>query len=275
MARSIDTIQTEILTDVDASGTLSPLLTSSSRASRFRLFSYIVSAGMWVLEKLFDTHKSEVDNKLLNQKAGTLNWIATMALSFQYGYDLVPDHDYYDNTGLTADQVAASKIVKYVAVSQSENESRVIIKIKGADAPLNADEQASFVAYMKEVLWPVKRNIVNYLPDILNISLKIKYNALVLNANGMSILNGNYPVEEALYEFIANELAFNGELRLSALVDKLQKAEGVVDATLISASSSWIDPESNSYGDAQEIYITTIAQSGSFVIGGLGIEYYT
>ena len=62
------------------------------------------------------------------------------------------------------------------------------------------------------------------------------------------------------------ELDFNGELRLSALVDKIQSVPGVKDATLISAESSWIDPASNGYGTPQPIFISKIAESGYFEI---------
>jgi hypothetical protein len=76
---------------------------------------------------------------------------------------------------------------------------------------------------------------------------------------------GGYPVTEALKEFM-KELDFNGELRLSALVDKLQVIPGVLDATVLSAKSSWIDPALNGYGTPQPILISKVAVSGYFEI---------
>lgn len=277
MARTIDTIHSEILTAISSNTTLSPLLTSTSTVARFRVFTYIAATAIWILETLFDTHKSEVDVKLKNQKAGTLPWYREMALAFQYGFALVTDHDYYDNSGFSDAEVAQSKIVKYAAVSQSETETRVIIKIAGETdgelAPITEPQKASFDTYIKDIRWPVKITVINYKPDLLSLYLKVKYDGLVLNATGMSIINGNYPVKDALSEFM-KELPFNGELRLSALVDKIQLVDGVEDVTLISSSSKWIEAESNDYGEAQEIFISTIAQSGYFKIENLNIDYY-
>ncbi|MGZ9677542.1 hypothetical protein [Flavobacterium sp. GNP001] len=107
--------------------------------------------------------------------------------------------------------------------------------------------------------------MINYLPDRLFLNIQIKRDALVLDANGMSIQNANNPVNEAIQEFM-KELPFDGDLRLSALVDKMQAAPGVIDATLLSAESSWIRPELNGYGTPQPIYISKVAESGYYEV---------
>ena len=103
------------------------------------------------------------------------------------------------------------------------------------------------------------------MPDQLYLNIQIKRDALVLNSNGMSILNGNYPVVDAIQDFM-KELPFNGELRLSALVDKLQKVTGVIDATILSAQSAWINPDTSGYGIPQPIFISKIAESGYYEV---------
>jgi hypothetical protein len=50
--------------------------------------------------------------------------------------DLIADTDQFDNTGYTPEQIEASKIIKYAAVTESDAESRLIIKV----ATENADE---------------------------------------------------------------------------------------------------------------------------------------
>jgi hypothetical protein len=76
---------------------------------------------------------------------------------------------------------------------------------------------------------------------------------------------GGYPVQEALQEFM-KELEFNGELKLSALIDKIQLVPGVLDATVLDAKSSWIDPALGGYGVPQPIFISKVAESGYFEI---------
>jgi hypothetical protein len=107
--------------------------------------------------------------------------------------------------------------------------------------------------------------IVNHLPDILLLNLQIYRDPLVLDSSGMSILNGNYPVQDAINEYM-KELPFNGELVLAHFVDKLQKAEGVVIPHLVNAESQAIDINTNEYMDAEPINVKTIPVSGYFTI---------
>lgn len=272
MARSITAIHKVILDDIAANANLSARLTSTSLYAIYRNFTYIIAVAIFVLESLFDQHRVEVNTLIVEQKSGTLPWYRTMALKFQYGFDLVPDKDYFANGNATKTQIEASKIIKYAAVSESDTESRVIIKIAGeADGQLtnfiDPDQIAAIVAYFKEIKWPGKITIINYKADKLYLNILIKRDALVLSADGMRLGNegGNYPVKEAIAEFM-KELDFDGELRLSALVDKLQKIGGVLDATILSAQSAWVNPETNGYGTPQPFSIAKIAESGYFTV---------
>ena len=269
MARSIETIQTEIFNSITANENLSSL-TSISKVAVFRLIVYVVAVSIWALEVLFDLHKTEVDTAIYNQKSGTLPWYRTKALAFQYGFDLIKDTDKFDNGDATAEQIEASRIIKYSAVNESEDESRIIIKIAGEVSGVLSNftdpaQVEAIEAYFEEIKWPGKMTIINYLADKLYLNIQIKYDALILNENGMSKLNGHYPVTEALNAFM-KELEFNGELKLSALTDKIQEVSGVLDATVLSAESAWIDPELNGYAAPQPIHISKIAESGYFEI---------
>lgn len=81
----------------------------------------------------------------------------------------------------------------------------------------------------------------------------------------MSILNGNYPVNEAIQQFMKSPL-FDGEFRHNNLIERLRLVEGVLDATILSAQSAWINPETNGYGDYQPIYISAIPVSGYYEV---------
>lgn len=273
MARSIETIQTDILTSISENANLQGL-NSTSRVAIYRLIAYIVAVAIHVHEVLFDTHKKEVEDIILNQKNARLPWYRTMALNFQYGFDLVPDKDYYDNTNATEEQIELSKIIKYAAVNESDDESRVILKIAGEEAgelaPISTDpinnQKEAFDEYIKEIKPAgVKVTTVNYLPDLLYLDLTIYRDALVLDENGMSILNGNYPVEEAISEFM-KELPFNGEFTKQSFVDKLQKVTGVKIAHINNIESAWIDPDLNDYGNPVSIDVKRIPESGYFKV---------
>lgn len=233
------------------------------------LFEFIAYA-IFILELIFDNHKKEIDTKLSNQKAGTLSWYRTMALRFQYGFNLVPDRDYFDNTGATVAQIEASKVVKYSAVEEAQESSRVIIKIAGETgenlSPLPEEQKEAFDAYCKEFAFAgVAFTVINYLPDRLFLHLQIKRDALILNDSGMSILNGNYPVIETIKQYM-KELPFNGEFRHNNLIARLRNVEGVLDASILSAQSAWINPETNGYGALQPIFISSIPVSGYYEV---------
>lgn len=270
MARPLASIHKLMLDDIASSEVLSAKLSSPSLYAIFRNFTYIVAVAIWIFEGFFDQNRVEVDDKILNQKSGRLSWYRTMALQFQFGFDLVPDKDYFDNGNATAEQIAASKIIKYAAVNEATESSRVILKIAGETngelSPFTDPDQIEAIAYYVNEfrIAGVVVTIINYAADQLYLNLQIKRDALVIDSTGMN-REGKYPVLEAIAEFM-KELPFDGELRLSALIDKLQLIPGVIDATVLSAQSAWINPETNGYGIPQPIFISKIAESGYFKV---------
>lgn len=268
MARSIEQIQQSIFTA--RKDTALTDLTSTSKTAIWRLFIYIISVAIYAFEVILDKHYSDVSQKLTEEKAHTARWYRSKALAFQFGFDLVVDSDEFNNTNYTTEQISESKIVKYAAVVEAENDSRLIVKIAGeTDGELNRlneQEVASFKTYMQEIRDAgVKLTVINYEADKLFLDLQINYDPLVLSANGQHLINANYPVVDAIKAYM-KELPFNGELVLAHLVDKLQQVEGVLIPTIMSASTSWIDENTNSYGDAIGIAVKTIPVSGYFKV---------
>lgn len=267
MARSITEIQQEIL-EAKANDTALDGLNSTSKSAIWRLFIYIVSMAIWALEKLFDLHAVQVDEELAELKPHTARWYRNKALAFQYGFDLVADTDKFDNTGKTDEQIEASKIIKYSAVV--EKDSRLIVKIATEQGnkltPVSAEQLSVFKEYINEIKDAgVKITVINYLPDLLKLSLRIVRDVLVLDSNGMHRNTAKYPVNEAIQEFM-KELPFNGELSLQSLVDKIQAVAGVTDLALDLAQTAWIDEESNGYGSWENIDISKIPVSGYFAV---------
>lgn len=270
MARTVIEIENNIFNRIANDEKLTAL-NSVSKVAIYRLFVFVVAYSIFILENLFDTHEKEINEKIFSQKTGRLPWYKTMALTYQYGFDLVPDKDYFDNGNASDEEIEASKIIKYAAVNEAEDFSRIIVKIAGEkDGKLSDFDDPSQVeaieAYFEEIkVAGTDLTIINYKADQLYLKMQIQRDVLILDQNGMSKLNANYPVVDALRQFM-KELDFNGKLRLSALVDKVQLVPGVIDATLISAQSSWIDPDLNGYGVPQPIFISKVAESGYYEI---------
>lgn len=269
MARSIEQIQQEILTAKENETALQAL-NSTSKTAVWRLWMFITAVAIWSLEKLFDAHKAEVDEKIKQLKPHTCRWYRNKALAFQYGFDLLTDSDQFDNAGHTAEQIKNSKIIKYSAVTETAEESRLIIKIATEYneelQPITTEQKQSFEAYLSEIKDAgVKVTVINYRPDILRLKMKIYRDPLVLDQNGQSIITGKNPVEEAIKAYL-KRLPFNGELVLAHLVDELQKVEGVRIPHIMLVESKWIDASVNDYANFQPIDVKTIPISGYFKI---------
>lgn len=266
MARTIQQIQQEIFDRITADENLVEL-TSTSKTAIYRLFVFVVGFSIWVLENLFDTHKKEVLDIIEQKMSHRPSWYRTKALSFQYGFDLIEDTDKYDNAGYTDEEIEASKIIKYSAVTQ--NAGQLLIKIAsetdGVLSPITVPQKASFDAYVQEIAdCGVKYIVVNNLPDILLLNLQIFRDPLVLNESGMSILSGKNPVEEAILAYM-KELPFNGELVLAHLVDKLQLVDGVKIPNIVNAESRVVDLSTGDYLPPQSITVKTVPESGYFL----------
>lgn len=230
----------------------------------------IISFSIFLLEQLFNQHTTEIDDKLYNQKSGRLPWYRYMALKFQYGFDLLIDSDEFDNSGATVEQIETSKIIKYAAVNQGDVQGTIIVKIAGETdgelVPISEAAQTSVEAYFEEIKYAGSRiRVINYLHDKLFLNLQIFRDPLVLDQNGVSILNGNKPVEEAINAYL-KELPFNGELELESLVDKLQLAQGVITVNLIDASSTWISADTGGYSLPSSINVKRTAESGYYKV---------
>nr|DAU24396.1 MAG TPA: Baseplate structural protein [Caudoviricetes sp.] len=268
MARSIQEIQTLILQAKAQEPALSEL-NSTSKVAIWRLWVYIIAVAIWSLEKLFDQHRADIDKRLAELKPHTARWYRSKALAFQYGFDLLPDSDKFNNQGHTEEAIEASKIVKYSAVIESKNEGRLIVKIAGEQGdtlqPITDAQKQAFEAYLQEIKDAgVRLSVVNYQPDVLHLQMKIIYDPLVLDSNGQSIIHATKPVEETIKSYL-KRLPFNGELVLAHLIDALQQAEGVKIPHLVLAQSKNIT-SSGSYGAFETIEISKIPTAGYFTI---------
>lgn len=241
MARSITEIHEALIAEKNARTELAAL-TSTSRVAVWRLWLYVVAVAMWAHENLFDLHKAEVLDIISRLKPHTLKWYAEKARAYQHGYNLPPDTDVYDNTGLTAEQVADSLVVDYAAVVNTDSGLRIKLATNnGTDlVALSAGQLAGVVEYMKRIKDAgVRLSITSSEADSLKLSLQIFYNPLVLNETGARLDGGGaFTVQNAVKRYLT-ELPFNGQFVLAYLIDRLQQVDGVVVPHVLSASARY------------------------------------
>ncbi len=245
-------------------------LTSPSDAANYKLMLRVMAYGAWTVLERQSIHEEEINQLIREQKIGSLNWYRNKALDFQYGFDLIKDTDVFDNTGATEEQIQASKIIDYAACVESDDGSKVIVKIaKEVNddlQPVTPDEFSAVIAYMEEIRFAgVDMNVINFLPDRLKLNIRIKRDALVLDENGVNIITGKESVKDAIKAFL-KQLPFNGELSLQKLEEAILKVPGVVDLQIDFAQSSWIGNDGLSYGDFVGINMSVIPVSGYFSV---------
>jgi hypothetical protein len=160
--------------------------------------------------------------------------------AFQYGYNLVPEKDYYDNTGLDATAVAASKIITYAAFVEEPYTRLKLAKNVGSGLGKLADaELAAAIEYvmrfraaglkLKRSTLTVPTTITSTDADNLLLNIRIKYNPLVLSAVGARLDGTSVtPVADAVRSYLGN-IGFNGLFSAQKLVDAIQAVDGVDD----------------------------------------------
>lgn len=242
-------------------------LDTASKTSIWTQMIEVVAFVIWNFQNAMNLHLSEIDEKIANQKVPNLRWYQNEALRFQYGFPLQEESDEFENGDATDEQIEESKIIKYAAVTRHQTNGGVKISMKiageNADEELSEAKALSFKKYIEEIQATGDDiTIVNYLPDRLKLKFKICYDPLVLLENGMSILNGNYPVQESIKAFL-KELPFNGELSVQKLERAILDTEGVEDLQNLEVLSKWIEAGSG-YGYFQPIEISRIPKSGRF-----------
>lgn len=239
-----------------------------SKTSVENLFFEIIAYSLFLFEQIFDQHKLDIDTRIAEQKSGTKNWYKNKSLDFQYGFYLVTDSDIFENGLATPEQIEASKVVKYCSVKESQESNRLIVKIASEAnevlEPLTASQLDSFTAYIEEIKYAgVKIKVVNNPADKLVLDLLVFRDPLVLSDTGMSILNGNQPVEDRIKAYM-KELPFNGELVLNDMIEQLRNVPGVFNVHIQSASSSHFDV--GGYTDFTTFNIARIPEAGYFKI---------
>ena len=229
MAQTIQQIQDEIIAAKEAVPELA-VLTSTSKVSIWRLWTFVFATASWNQQKKHDLHKQEVLDILNAMKPHREEWYEQISLLFQFGHSLVPNETYYDNAGLSDADIEAARIIKYSAAVPVRKGLRIKIATEsGGDlAQITAPQQAAFEEYMSRVKDAgVKLYFTNQVADDLKLEYDIYYDPLVFNADGERLDgNGNETVQDAIKAFL-KQMDFNGKFVPALLTKSLYDVEGI------------------------------------------------
>lgn len=212
-----------------------------SKVSVESLLFYIVACAMWVLENLFDQHRRDVEQRIEAIIPHRPKWYRDKVLGFMKDKPLVPDTDHYDTEGMSDGDIETARVVKYAAASENADASILTIKVAGEAGgvrqPLDADTEIQLLAYIGEIKDAgVRVNLVNQTADVFHCEVDVYYDAMLLPETVET------QCRETIRNYIEN-LPFNGEYSNMALVDELQKIEGVCIVEMSGATTE-VDGES-------------------------------
>ena len=206
---------------------------------------YIVAVASWVVERIIDSHKSEVNIALDSMIPHRTKWYRDKVLDFMKGMTLADESDVYDTSEMTPEEIETAKVVKYAAVSENTSTSILTIKVAGLKdgkkTALDAATKQQLENYLREVKDAgVRINLVNENADHFKCSLSVCYDGLLEAASvAQSVLT-------SVQNYVEN-LPFNGVYSNMALVDAVQKVSGVKIAEvksssiMVNGSDSWTD----------------------------------
>lgn len=238
MARSIDTIFSDMVTRKNENTALQSL-TSSSVTAIWRLMFYIVAYAVYVHETLWDVYRSEVETSIDKMIPHRPKWYRDKTLAFMKNKTLIQDTDEYDTSEMSEDEIAAAQVVKHATANESSQSSLLVIKVAGVDntdstkrAPIRAEEETQLAAYLQEIKDAgVRISLVNEAADEFRCEIDIFYDP---TKDPMTVRSD---CEDAIKDYVEN-LPFNGEFSNMALIDNIQVVNGVKIAELKSSESA-------------------------------------
>lgn len=243
MARSIETIYQEMITEKETFSSLDTLvpnpdssqtfladLITASKVAIWRLMFWVAAVSIFTHEKLFDSFVAFVEQRARDIVPATSRSLVIDAKEFQNGDELVFNEttrqfSYIDTT-------SADAIAKRIVTQASVLDANRVVTYKVAQddvtglKKLTASQLTSFTTYVDQKKVPgTKTVIVTDDADSLKVAYTIEYDPLVLKLDGSLIDDGTFPIQEAIDGYIEG-LPFDSAFRVQDLTNAIEAARG-------------------------------------------------
>jgi len=212
-----------------------------SKVAGSNLFFYAYAFCVYTFELILDAFRIEIKSTVDAGYIANDPWWHSVVMAFQRGDDLVLNPTTFKWSYAVID--ATKQIIKRVAVRQKVDTVDSVYKVflyvatenNGVIEALTNNDKTLLEAYVfRQKYSGVLTKIVTGTGDVVDLSITINYNPLLLTSAGLSLANNIYPVNVAIANFIKNlnDTNFGGKLNVTKLIDDIQSAEGVVDAKI-------------------------------------------
>lgn len=242
-----------------------------SQVSLENILFYVFASAVWLVETLVEHHRTEVAQMLDERLPHTLRWYAIKAKGYMHGYRLSDGSDSYDTSGLSPRQIDEAQVVRYAVATESS--TIVYLKVAGADAegqpqPLGEDVLSGLSAYIAEVKDAgVAVELINQPADIIQLTLDLYVGRGVMTSDEAR----QTLADEVRHELrtLLRALPFDGTLRLSAVVQRIEGLTGIESASVRSARS-------RPHSGTQWVQIESIHRpvAGYWTLGDVNITYH-
>lgn len=259
MARTIDDIQQQIITNVQATPELAGA-TSTSKRAIWRLWTYVVAVAINLFEQLQDVFLTQVESTVALSAPQTPQWVQDRVFKFQYDaanpqiiqlIDLVPQYPVV-NTDLC--------IVTRCSV-RSSGSGRVQVKVAKSEPPeaLDSLELAALQSYMNIIgVAGIAYNCTSAEADKLYVAASIYYQG------GYSAVISD-AVITAIDAYFAG-IPFDGNMKLLDLEIAIRNVPGVNDVVFDNVIAR---NDGTPYGSGTALVLnnTTISRQWATVAG--------
>jgi hypothetical protein len=178
------------------------------------LIFYIVAVAHATLRFLFESFKTEVENRIKAAVPGTIAWYHNLVMSWQYN---------------------EQNIIKYCSVSEQFPFLRIKVNTEGHGViAQESDEMVALRSYLaRNKFAGTQIRLTSEPPELITIDMKVWLSAARYTSDGNLIGTDERPVEDAIKNYLAGIL-YSGTFYKSKLVDAVQAVEGVSDVELLS-----------------------------------------
>lgn len=229
--RTIQEIKKQMTDGIMQSGVLSESLgidksktweEQISSVSLINLLLGIVAIAHYSLERIFDTFKTEVEERIAAAYPGSISWLWNRAMEFQYDEEA---NGYFNEHGTYKNIDPEKQLIKYAAVIEEYN--MVQVKVSGKDYSKLSDEELScFEAYMNTLKFAgVKLSVSSLESDDLSLKIHVWRNRLIMPEEDDEVL-------KAAVEDYLNNIRYGGTFNKTRLMDAVQTVHGVEDVTI-------------------------------------------
>lgn len=193
-----------------------------SAVSVLNLIIYVVAVGHYVMERMFDQFRNDVENRIAAAYPGSVSWLWNRALEYQHDSAA---NIYFAGHGVYESVDESKQVVKFAAVMEEYN--AVLVKVSGANYdPLTAEQLEGFTAYMNTLKFAgVHLNVSSIESDDLTLSLKVWRNRLVMPEEDDSA------IATAVAGYL-DGIRYGGVFNKTKLIDALQNTAGITDAVI-------------------------------------------